>query len=119
MDRDISIINKIFQQFKPDGVDILLLKIEPTSGGYQYYVSPQYIIDKDNEKGFDLMTIVWRDKQKTDWYTKGDIVFKEFEKDMMETIKKLTGIDLYVRNRGVTEKNYWLSLKSSNDFPKT
>lgn len=111
--RDISAINKIFQQFKPDGVDILLLKIQPTSGKYQYYVLPQYIIDKEDEKGFDFMTIVWKDKEKTHWYTEGDVVFKEFEKDMMGTIKKLTGIDLYVKNRGVTEKNYWLSQKSS------
>ena len=110
MDKNINIIEKIFQKHKPEGVDTILLEIEPTlSGGYDYYVSPQYIIDKDNEKGFDLMIIVWRDKQKTDWYTKGDIVFNNFEIQMIKFIEQFAKIKIYVRNRGVTEKEYWLS----------
>lgn len=113
---NIDIINDFIQTFKPKGVDILELDIEPTTGKYEYYIKPQYIIDKENEAGYDLMTIIWKDKNKTDWYTKGDIVFREFEKKMSELIPKYFEIDVYFKGRGVTEKNYWLSQKELGNF---
>lgn len=108
---NIELINDFIQTYKPNGVDILELNIEPTSGRYEYYIKPQYIIDKEDQDGYDLMTITWKDKRKTDWYTKGDIVFGEFEKKMSELIRKYFEIDVYFKGRGVTEKNYWLSQK--------
>jgi wyosine [tRNA(Phe)-imidazoG37] synthetase (radical SAM superfamily) len=110
-DENIELINDFIQTYKPDGVDILELDIVPTSGRYEYYIKPQYIIDKDNHVGYDLMTIIWKDKKKTDWHTKGDIVFGEFEKKMSELIGKYFEIDVYFKGRGVTEKSYWSSQK--------
>ena len=112
---DIETIERVFQMKKPEGVDTLELKIEPTSGKYEYYVSPQYIIDKNDE--FDLMKIIWKGENRMDWETKGDRVFQKFEKEVTEFIKRYTGLNIYVQGRGVTEKEYWLSQKESNRFP--
>lgn len=107
--KKIEIIDMIFQQNKPEGVDILELKIEPSSGSYDYYVKPQYVIDKND--GFDLMKIIWKSDNRMDWETKGDRVFKNFENEMVHFIKKYTGLSVFVIGRSVTEKGYWLSQK--------
>jgi len=100
-DTYIKIIEQLFQKYKPEGVHTLLLKIEKTDGNYDYYVYPQYIIDKDND--FNLMKVIW--KNDYNYKTKGDQVFKKFEKYVMDFLKTYAGIKVYVRGRGVTEKN--------------
>lgn len=107
--KEIEIIDKIFQMNKPEGVDTLELKIEPSSGRYEYYVNPQYVIDQND--GFDLMKIIWKSDNRMDWETKGDQVFGKFENEMVDFIKKYVGLNIFVRGRGVTEKEYWLSQK--------
>ena len=112
-DSNIKIIEQSFQKYKPEGVDTLLLKIEKSYGNYDYYVSPQYIIDKDDD--FDLMKIIWKDKDFINYETKGDQVFNKFERYVMDFLKTYTGIKVYVRGRGVTEKTYWESMHGKLD----
>jgi hypothetical protein len=114
-EKHIELINKIFQMNKPEGVDTLELKIEPSNGRYDYRVSPQYVIDQKD--GFDLMKILWKSNDRMNWETKGDRVFNEFENKVIEFVKKYVGLNIYVSGRGVTEKEYWLSQKDSNRFP--
>jgi hypothetical protein len=114
-EKHIELINKIFQMNKPEGVDTLELKIEPSYERNEYMVSPQYIIDKKD--GFELMKIIWKSNNPMDWETKGDRIFEEFEIKVVDFIKKYVGLKIYVKGRGVTEKEYWLSQKESNRFP--
>lgn len=114
-EKHIELINKIFQMNKPEGVDTLELKIEPSNGRYDYRVSPQYVIDQKD--GFDLIKILWKSNDRMNWETKGDRVFNEFENKVIEFVKKYVGLNIYVSGRGVTEKEYWLSQKESNRFP--
>lgn len=114
-EKHIELINKIFQMNKPEGVDTLELKIEPSDGRYDYRVSPQYVIDQKD--GFDLMKILWKSNDRMNWETKGDRVFNEFENKVIEFVKKYVSLNIYVSGRGVTEKEYWLSQKGSNRFP--
>jgi len=108
-EKHIELINKIFQMNKPEGVDTLELKIEPSNGRYDYRVSPQYVIDQKD--GFDLIKILWKSNDRMNWETKGDRVFNEFENKVIEFVKKYVGLNIYVSGRGVTEKEYWLSQK--------
>jgi len=112
-DKNIKIIEQSFQKYKPEGVHTLLLKIEKSYGNYEYYVSPQYIIDKDDD--FRLMKIIWKDKDFINYETKGDQVFDKFERYVMDFLKTYTGINVYVRGRGVTEKSYWESMHGKLD----
>jgi hypothetical protein len=113
MEKDIELIEMIIQKYKPEGIYKLLLDIEPTSGRVQYYINPQYIIDKDDSH--DYMDIEW--KGDINWRTKGDRVYDKFEKNMINFIKRVTNIDVYFRGRGVTEKEYWLHTKDRNQSP--
>jgi len=100
-----EIIEKAFKMYKPEGVDEVHLKIEPF--GYDkdvYFVTPQYIIDKDT--GSDLMTVTYHGVR---FETKGDKVFDRYEKYVKDFIGKYTGFDIQLRGRGVTEKEYWES----------
>lgn len=115
IEKDIRIIKSILDKHKPEGVDMMEFDIEPTEGRYEYYIKPQYIIDKND--GDDLMKIIWKSDNEMDWETKGDQIFQQFEKDMVKFIRDFTGLYVYFRGRGVTEKEYWLSQQNQNKFP--
>jgi len=108
---NIEVINDFIQTYKPKGVDILELDIKPTSGRFEYYINPHYIIDYENEEGSNLMNIIWNDENKTGWHTSGEIVFNNFEKEMVKLIHRYFEINIYFRGRSITEKKYWLFQK--------
>lgn len=108
---NIELIEMIIQKYKPEGVYKLLLDIQPTSGGrIQYYIEPQYIIDKNDPHEYIKLI----DKDATTWRTKGDPVYQNFEENMIKFIKRVTNIDVYFKGRGVTEKSYWESKNNKN-----
>ncbi len=101
-------IREYVNENKPEGVYKIFLTIkEPIGEKEIYQISPIYIVE-DNS---DLLDIHYRDKSKTQWYTTGDVVFKNFENQIGEFIRKYLSYDVYFRNRGVTSKSYWLKEK--------
>lgn len=101
-------IREYVNENKPEGVYKIFLTIkEPIGEKEIYQISPIYIVE-DNS---DLLDIQYRDKSKTQWYTTGDVVFKNFENQIGEFIRKYLSYDVYFRNRGVTSKSYWLKEK--------
>ena len=101
-------IREYVNENKPEGVYKIFLTIkEPIGEKEIYQISPIYIVE-DNS---DLLDIHYRDKSKTQWYTTGDVVFKNFENQIGEFIRKYLSYNVYFRNRGVTSKSYWLKEK--------
>lgn len=101
-------IREYVNENKPEGVYKIFLTIKEHIGEKEIYqISPIYIVE-DNS---DLLDIQYRDKSKTQWYTTGDVVFKNFENQIGEFIRKYLSYDVYFRNRGVTSKSYWLKEK--------
>lgn len=72
----------------------------------------------NREHAMKMMDIGFNEPCLMYWDNKGDQVFNKFEKKMVDFTNRYTGLSIYVRGRGVTEKGYWLSQKESNRFPK-
>lgn len=101
-------IREYVNENKPEGVYKIFLVIKEDTGKKEtLQINPIYIVE-DNS---DLLNIQYRDKSKTQWYTTGDVVFKNFENQIGEFIRKYLSYDVYFRNRGVTSKSYWLKEK--------
>lgn len=101
-------IREYVNENKPEGVYKIFLVIKEDTGKKEILqINPIYIVE-DNS---DLLDIQYRDKSKTQWYTTGDVVFKNFENQIGEFIRKYLSYDVYFRNRGVTSKSYWLKEK--------
>jgi hypothetical protein len=101
-------IREYVNENKPEGVyKIFLIIKEPIGEKEIYQISPIYIVE-DNS---DLLDIHYTNKSKTQWYTTGDSVFKNFENEIGKFIRKYLSYDVYFRNRGITSKSYWLKEK--------
>lgn len=101
-------IREYVNENKPEGVYKIFLVIKEDTGKKEILqINPIYIVE-DNS---DLLDIQYRDKSKTQWYTTGDVVFKNFENQIGEFIRKYLSYDVYFKNRGVTSKSYWLKEK--------
>lgn len=101
-------IREYVNENKPEGVYKIFLTIkEPIGEKEIYQISPIYIVE-DNS---DLLDIHYTNKSKTQWYTTGDSVFRNFENEIGKFIRKYLSYDVYFKNRGVTSKSYWLKEK--------
>jgi hypothetical protein len=97
-------IEEYIQENKPEGVHKLLLDISiPFLNDETVRIKPQYVVDKDT----GLLDMMYKNNNKTDWHTKGDVVFDKFEAEMEKFLTKYLSVKVYFSGRGVTEKEHW------------